>query len=82
MTDPEIRELFAGFYDHLRALHMEVRQLSLLALATKDTVVQLNPTKQGRELYEAAYKRHSDATKAADDKIIASIDAQIKDLRS
>ncbi len=60
MTNAELRAIVAGLFDSLVDLKTHVRQSSLIALATKDTLANLHPN--AGDIYESAYREHSTAT--------------------
>jgi hypothetical protein len=80
MTDSEIKVVLAILYDHVRTLHHQAHEMQLIALASKDTLAQLYPTATVETVYKQMYKRHSDATSEAHLEMLASIDADLKDL--
>jgi hypothetical protein len=60
VTDSEIGQLFGVFYENLAVLKQQVREVHLIALATKDTLANLHP--RADEIYEQAYSEHSRVT--------------------
>jgi hypothetical protein len=77
MTDHQIFQLFAGVYEHLRTLHIEMRVAKAVALATKDALADSTPLQQTESLYLVAYKKRLQEASAANEQIIALIDAQL-----
>jgi len=68
MTDSEIGGLLGGFYDELILLKQQIREASLIALATKETLAALQP--RAAEIYEAAYNEHSRLTARLHNEVI------------
>lgn len=80
MQDSEMKVVLSILYEHVRHLHVKVREMELIALSAKDTLALLNPSKQAEGLYQDIYNRRAAATKADFDVVIASIDADMQDL--
>ncbi|MFI5108134.1 MAG: hypothetical protein ACHP78_04735 [Terriglobales bacterium] len=82
MTDDEMLQLVAGVYDQIRLLLLEMQAVKAISLATKDTLADAMPSKQIESLYLVAYKTRLQEVAAANEKLLALIDEQLKGLRS
>jgi hypothetical protein len=82
MTDDEILQLVAGVYEQIRLLWLEMQTVKAISLATKDTLAEAMPSKQIESLYLVAYKTRLRELGAANEKLLAVIDEQLKSLRS
>jgi hypothetical protein len=79
MKDSEIGQLIAGVYDHLIGVEKRLREVKLIALATKDTLVHLHP--DAAAVYEAAYSKHSASTAVAHKQLIDELQNIAQELR-
>ena len=61
---------------------LKMQTVKAISLATKDTVADAMPSKQIESLYLVAYKTRLQEVSAANAKLLALIDGQLKSLRS
>jgi hypothetical protein len=82
MTNSEISARLGALYESLVVLKQQVREVGLIALATKDTLANLHP--RGEEIYEKAYNEHSRLTASTHNQVIdgwQQIAAELKALK-
>lgn len=69
MTNDEIQVILGKLFDSLADQKTGIRELTLIALATKETLVHLHP--EAAEFYEKAYRDYASATAETDNAIIS-----------